>query len=338
MGNQTGRGHCGITAVDVPGASQAHVALGASAGILNSSSNVALASKSHLSIELGGTIVESQYDQLNVTGTVDLGAATLDVILINGFVPSVGNQFTIIQSTGAITGQFAQGTSISSGGTTYSITYNANSVVLTVTSVSNLLLTVTRTGSGTGTVTSADGFINCGATCTHSYAGGTVVTLSATPAAGAIFTGWLGPCTGTGQCVATMDAAKTATATFALNTVVTNNKILDIDANNQYDALTDGLMVIRYLFGLSGTSVTNGAIGGGATRGDPTQIGIYLNDIRPYLDADGNGVVDAFTDGLLILRNLFGLTGSSLTQDAIGAGATRMMATDIQNYLTTLKQ
>ena len=70
----------------------------------------------------------------NVTGTVNLGAGvtTLSGTLINGFTPEAGQQFTIIQSTGGITGTFAQGSSINIGGTDFTITYNANSVVLSV--------------------------------------------------------------------------------------------------------------------------------------------------------------------------------------------------------------
>ena len=48
-------------------------------------------------------------------------------------------------------------------------------------------LTVTPAGAGTGTVTSAPAGINCGATCSAAFPGGTSVTLTATPAAGSTF-------------------------------------------------------------------------------------------------------------------------------------------------------
>jgi len=38
------------------------------------------------------------------------------------------------------------------------------------------------------------------------------------------------------------------------------------------------------------------------------------------LDADGNGAIDALSDGLLILRAMFGLTGTAVTNGAIGSG------------------
>ncbi len=78
-------------------------------------------------------------------------------------------------------------------------------------------LTITKTGTGGGTVTSSPSGINCGATCTASYDTGTQVTLSASPAAGSTFVGWSGGgCAGTGTCVVTMDAATTVTADFSL--------------------------------------------------------------------------------------------------------------------------
>ena len=48
----------------------------------------------------------------------------------------------------------------------------------------------------------------------HTYAYGTVVAVTATPAAGYTFSSWSGACTGTGACSVTMDANKTVTANF----------------------------------------------------------------------------------------------------------------------------
>jgi len=52
---------------------------------------------------------------------------------------------------------------------------------------------------------------------------------------------------------------------------------LDVDGNGADDALTDGLIIIRALFGLTGTAVTNGAIGAGAARTAWAQLQPYLN-------------------------------------------------------------
>jgi uncharacterized repeat protein (TIGR01451 family) len=89
----------------------------------------------------------------------------------------------------------------------------AKSVTATFT-LNSYLLTVTKDGTGSGTVTSVPPGINCGADCQELFSNGTVVTLTAQAAAGSTFTGWSGSCTGTGQCVVTIDNAKSATATF----------------------------------------------------------------------------------------------------------------------------
>ena len=195
-------------------------------------------------------------------------------------------------------------------------------------------LTVIRAGSGIGMASSQDGGINCGTTCSKSYAAGTVVTLAASPLAGSTFSGWSEACSGAAGCSITMTGNLSATATFAPATAAT--RYLDIDNNSQYDALTDALIVGRYLFGLTGAALTSNAIGPNAQRSDPAQVLAYLDSIRPMLDIDGNGQVDALTDGLLVMRHMFGLRGTALTQGALGAGATRN-ATQIDAYMLTLQ-
>jgi Tol biopolymer transport system component len=76
-------------------------------------------------------------------------------------------------------------------------------------------LAVTKTGAGTGTVSSSPAGIDCGPTCEADFQQATVVTLTATPDANSTFTGWSGECTGTGTCEVTMSAAKSVTANFA---------------------------------------------------------------------------------------------------------------------------
>jgi Divergent InlB B-repeat domain len=73
-------------------------------------------------------------------------------------------------------------------------------------------LTITKAGSGSGTVECNTGS-GAGA-CASEYNAGTVVTLTATAAAGSTFAGWSGACTGTGSCEVTISAAKSVTATF----------------------------------------------------------------------------------------------------------------------------
>lgn len=71
-------------------------------------------------------------------------------------------------------------------------------------------LTVAKTGSGTV----AGPGIDCGSDCTESFARGSKVTLTATPANGYRFARWGGVCSGTGVCVIEMTAARRVSATF----------------------------------------------------------------------------------------------------------------------------
>jgi hypothetical protein len=81
-------------------------------------------------------------------------------------------------------------------------------------------LSVAKSGSGSGTVTSTPAGINCGSDCSQNYTDGTSVTLTATPAAGSRFSGWSGACSGsTASCTISMSGSRAVTATFALVTV-----------------------------------------------------------------------------------------------------------------------
>ena len=76
-------------------------------------------------------------------------------------------------------------------------------------------LTVQRSGTGSGKVTSSPAGISCGSTCSHRYANGPTVNLTASPASGSSFSGWSGGgCSGTGSCHVTLGSNKTVTASF----------------------------------------------------------------------------------------------------------------------------
>ncbi len=76
-------------------------------------------------------------------------------------------------------------------------------------------LTVVKTGQGSGRVESGAQGIDCGTTCSGSYSHGAEVTLTATAESGSRFAGWSGGgCSGTENCVITLDRAVTVTAQF----------------------------------------------------------------------------------------------------------------------------
>jgi CHRD domain/Bacterial Ig-like domain (group 3)/Divergent InlB B-repeat domain len=91
-------------------------------------------------------------------------------------------------------------------------------------------LTVNKAGAGLGSVGSEPVGITCGIDCSESYAGGTVVTLVALPEAGSVFAGWSAAsgsatCTGLGNCIVTVNAASSITATFV--PLITYNVVLE---------------------------------------------------------------------------------------------------------------
>jgi len=110
----------------------------------------------------------------------------------------------------------------------------------------------------------------------------------------------------------------------------------DIDGNGKANALTDGLLIMRYLFGLivENPNHQEDAIAGDAIRKTSAEIWTYLNNGREMLDIDRNGEEDALTDALLIMRYMFGFTeGQSLIENAIGEGAVNKTDAQVVPYI-----
>ena len=96
-----------------------------------------------------------------------------------------------------------------SGTSTCNVTMTAASSVNAVfITPGNQILTVSKFGSGSGTITSDPAGINCGLSCSYDFAKDTVVTLTATAAKGSKFSGWYNiGCSGIETCTVTMSAA-----------------------------------------------------------------------------------------------------------------------------------
>ena len=97
---------------------------------------------------------------------------------------------------------------------------------------------------------------------------------------------------------------------------------LDIDGNGQYDALTDGLLLLRGMFLLSGDALISDAVASDAAYKTSDEVASRIEMLGDLVDIDGNGNIDALTDGLVILRYLFNLRGDVLISDVIASDAT----------------
>ncbi len=164
---------------------------------------------------------------LQVSGLPSGNSATLTITGPGGF----NQQRTILTGTGqslsdVMTGIYTvTAPSMVVSGTTYNPSPASQNVTVTTGSATasvnytqapaaTFALTVSKGGTGGGTVSSSPAGINCGATCTANFSSGASVILSAVADAGSSFAGWGGACSGTGTCSVTMDAAKSVTANF----------------------------------------------------------------------------------------------------------------------------
>jgi hypothetical protein len=106
----------------------------------------------------------------------------------------------------------------------------------------------------------------------------------------------------------------------------------DFDGNGSADALTDGLMLLRYTFGIQDIRMTDNAVAADATL-TPEQIVSAINDAMIIADIDNNGDVSALTDGLMLLRYLFSLRNDALINSAVDPEANRTDAQSIEAYI-----
>ena len=134
--------------------------------------------------------------------------------------------------------------------------------------------------------------------------------------------------------VCSASLANTFVSTSKQSLISANTATWDIDGDGRTDALTDGLLFLRYQFDFRGDTLINGAVASGASRTTASAIEARLAEINANIgDIDGNGRTDALTDGLLLLRYLFNFRGSTLINGAIGSGATRSNAANIEERI-----
>jgi fibronectin-binding autotransporter adhesin len=103
------------------------------AGVITVTGSYSQQASGILDVAIGGTTVGSQYSQMAVSNGASLGG-TLTIKVINSFVPTIGDTFTILSGS-AVTGQFTKvnGSGINSG-EHFEISYTPTAVILTVVS------------------------------------------------------------------------------------------------------------------------------------------------------------------------------------------------------------
>ena len=89
---------------------------------------------------------------------------------------------------------------------------------------------------------------------------------------------------------------------------------IDLDGNGSYDALTDGLLLLRHLYGVTGSELVAGVVATDADSAEPSEIEARIATLGNNIDIDADGNIAPDTDGLIILRFLFGLRGESLLE------------------------
>jgi hypothetical protein len=115
--------------------------------------------------------------------------------------------------------------------------------------------------------------------------------------------------------------------------------VLDVDGDRTVEPLTDGVLILRNLFGFSGAALINGAVGDDCTRCTADAISLHLAALGLILDIDHDLQVGPLTDGVLALRFLFGFTGTSLISGAVGNFCDGIYCTapGIESYLASLR-
>jgi hypothetical protein len=150
-------------------------------------------------------------------------------------------------------------------------------------------LSVSKSGTGSGAVTSTPLGINCGNNCSGSYSNGKPLTLTASPILGSVFTGWSGGgCSGTGPCTLNLNASTSVSATFdsqpdSLSEFFAQTDPIMQDASNFFEQL--------------------------AAQGDAAALQKTIDHIKSQSPADAT----LSPDGASILVSLNGLSRSLIT-------------------------
>lgn len=110
---------------------------------------------------------------------------------------------------------------------------------------------------------------------------------------------------------------------------------LDIDKDQQVLTASDGVLLLRAMFGFQGQAFSSGMSGlSSAAAIEAAYQRVHVPSQALLLDVDGDGAVNPMTDGLILVRAMLGLSGAALVADALGINATRNAA-QIVSYIAS---
>ncbi len=127
------------------------------------------------------------------------------------------------------------------------------------------------------------------------------------------------------------NVAGTLVAATVTGVGATSSCLLDVDGDGARMSMTDGILILRRMLGVTGEPLTNDVTHACVPR---TAAGIAASMNLAAYDIDGDGQILPHTDGLLILRSLLGFTGDSLILNAVGVNASRRTSNEIGAYLS----
>lgn len=299
---------------------------GHSPGTITVSGNYTQAAAGVMDMQIGGAVSGTGYDQLKVTGTANLGG-TLDVTLINGFKPTLGDVYTLVTGS-SINGTFSK---VTITGFTAQVDYSTNGVTLTVTTAAPQLLNIsTRLNVLTNDNVLIGGFIVTGTAPKEVIIRGLGPSLASAGVAGALANPVLALHKPDGTVITNnnwKDTQKTAiTATGLAPTNDLESAIVATLAPGNYTAVLSGqnngtgvgLIEAYDLNSTAASQLANistrglvktgdnvmigGFIIGGGTTGNTTQV--LVRAIGPSLT--GAGITDALANPTLELHDANG--------------------------------
>jgi hypothetical protein len=119
---------------------------------------------------------------------------------------------------------------------------------------------------------------------------------------------------------------------------VTVIAVLDVTGNGNANPFQDGILIVRFMLGQPDANLEDPAlIPAGSTRTTGAEIRAFLEAAGDALDVNGDGTINPFQDGILIVRFLLGQPDVNLEDPAlIPPGSTRTTGAEIRAHLETL--